>query len=90
MAICVGIEEVFVNVAHYASGDGEGDVDFADSDAIKLSKVLVTDMLYGYGASNIAFATFSGSDSTYQTGLTTNDRTAIIKNNIKSNSNGLN
>ena len=28
MAICVAIEEVFVNVAHYAYGDGEGDVDF--------------------------------------------------------------
>ena len=25
MAICVAIEEVFVNVAHYAYGDGEGD-----------------------------------------------------------------
>ena len=28
MAICVAIEEVFVNVAHYAYGDGEGDVSF--------------------------------------------------------------
>ena len=28
MAVCVAIEEVFVNVAHYAYGDGEGDVDF--------------------------------------------------------------
>lgn len=27
-AICVAIEEVFVNVAHYAYGDGEGDVWF--------------------------------------------------------------
>ena len=27
-AICVAIEEVFVNVAHYAYGDGEGDVRF--------------------------------------------------------------
>ena len=27
-AICVAIEEVFVNVAHYAYGDGEGDVTF--------------------------------------------------------------
>ena len=26
MAVCVAIEEVFVNVAHYAYGDGEGDV----------------------------------------------------------------
>ena len=26
MAICVAIEEVFVNVAHYAYGDGDGDV----------------------------------------------------------------
>ena len=26
MAICVAIEEVFVNVAHYAYGEGEGDV----------------------------------------------------------------
>ena len=26
MAICVAIEEVFVNIAHYAYGDGEGDV----------------------------------------------------------------
>ena len=25
-AICVAMEEVFVNVAHYAYGDGEGDV----------------------------------------------------------------
>ena len=29
MAICVAIEEVFVNVAHYAYGDGEGDVTFS-------------------------------------------------------------
>ena len=28
MAICVAIEEVFVNVAHYAYGGGEGDVGF--------------------------------------------------------------
>ena len=28
-AICVAIEEVFVNVAHYAYGEGEGDVSFA-------------------------------------------------------------
>ena len=28
MAICVAIEEVFVNVAHYAYGEGEGDVTF--------------------------------------------------------------
>ena len=27
MAVCVAIEEVFVNVAHYAYGDGEGDMD---------------------------------------------------------------
>ena len=27
-AVCVAIEEVFVNVAHYAYGDGEGDVSF--------------------------------------------------------------
>ena len=27
-AICVAIEEVFVNVAHYAYGDGNGAVDF--------------------------------------------------------------
>ena len=27
-AICVAIEEVFVNVARYAYGDGEGDVEF--------------------------------------------------------------
>ena len=27
MAICVAIEEVFVNVAHYAYGDGQGDAD---------------------------------------------------------------
>ena len=27
-AICVAIEEVFVNVAHYAYGDGQGDVEF--------------------------------------------------------------
>ena len=26
MAICVAIEEVFVNVAHYAYGEGEGDM----------------------------------------------------------------
>ncbi|MBR6543422.1 MAG: SpoIIE family protein phosphatase [Anaerotignum sp.] len=29
MAVCVAIEEVFVNVAHYAYGDGEGDVNFS-------------------------------------------------------------
>ena len=28
MAVCVAIEEVFVNIAHYAYGDDEGDVDF--------------------------------------------------------------
>ncbi|MBO7152152.1 MAG: SpoIIE family protein phosphatase [Clostridia bacterium] len=28
-AICVAIEEVFVNVAHYAYGEGEGDVSFS-------------------------------------------------------------
>ena len=28
MAICVAIEEVFVNGARYAYGDGEGDVEF--------------------------------------------------------------
>ena len=28
MAICVAIEEVFVNVAHYAYGEGQGDVRF--------------------------------------------------------------
>ena len=28
MAICVAIEEIFVNVAHYAYGDGDGDVSF--------------------------------------------------------------
>ena len=27
MAVCVAIEEVFVNVAHYAYKDGEGDVE---------------------------------------------------------------
>ena len=26
MAVCVAIEEVFVNVAHYAYGEGEGDM----------------------------------------------------------------
>ena len=26
MAVCVAIEEVFVNVAHYAYGEGEGDL----------------------------------------------------------------
>ena len=26
MGICVAIEEVFVNIAHYAYGDGEGEV----------------------------------------------------------------
>ena len=31
MAVCVAIEEVFVNVAHYAYGDVEGDVDFGIS-----------------------------------------------------------
>ena len=30
-AICVAIEEVFVNVAHYAYGDSEGDVEFSIS-----------------------------------------------------------
>jgi anti-sigma regulatory factor (Ser/Thr protein kinase) len=29
MAVCVAIEEVFVNVAHYAYGEGEGDVTFS-------------------------------------------------------------
>ena len=29
MAVCVAIEEVFVNVAHYAYPDGEGDVTFS-------------------------------------------------------------
>ncbi|MBR5122239.1 MAG: SpoIIE family protein phosphatase, partial [Anaerotignum sp.] len=29
MAVCVAIEEVFVNVTHYAYGDGEGDVNFS-------------------------------------------------------------
>ena len=29
MAICVAIEEVFVNVAHYAYPDGEGDMSLA-------------------------------------------------------------
>ncbi|MBR5794247.1 MAG: SpoIIE family protein phosphatase [Anaerotignum sp.] len=28
MAVCVAIEEVFVNVAHYAYGDSDGDVNF--------------------------------------------------------------
>jgi anti-sigma regulatory factor (Ser/Thr protein kinase) len=27
MSVCVAIEEVFVNVAHYAYGEGEGDAD---------------------------------------------------------------
>ena len=31
MALCVAIEEVFVNVAHYAYGDGKGDVKLAIS-----------------------------------------------------------
>jgi sigma-B regulation protein RsbU (phosphoserine phosphatase) len=31
MAICVAIEEVFVNVAHYAYGDAEGDVNLTVS-----------------------------------------------------------
>ena len=30
-AICVAIEEVFVNVAHYAYGDGEGNIRFGIS-----------------------------------------------------------
>lgn len=30
-AVCVAIEEVFVNVAHYAYGEGEGDVDVSIS-----------------------------------------------------------
>lgn len=29
MAVCVAIEEVFVNVAHYAYGDAEGDMELA-------------------------------------------------------------
>jgi sigma-B regulation protein RsbU (phosphoserine phosphatase) len=29
MAVCVAIEEVFVNIAHYAYGEGEGDVTFS-------------------------------------------------------------
>ena len=28
-AICVALEEVFVNIAHYAYGDGEGDMNLA-------------------------------------------------------------
>ena len=31
VAVCVVIEEIFVNIAHYAYGDGEGDVDFSIS-----------------------------------------------------------
>ena len=31
MALTVAIEEVFVNVAHYAYGDGEGNADFSIS-----------------------------------------------------------
>ena len=43
MAICVAIEEVFVNVAHYAYGDGEGDVSFDisfDTDSREVSFVM--------------------------------------------------
>ena len=29
MAVCVAIEEIFINIAHYAYGDGEGEVDFS-------------------------------------------------------------
>ena len=29
MAVCVAIEEVFVNVAHYAYGSGEGDMNLS-------------------------------------------------------------
>jgi anti-sigma regulatory factor (Ser/Thr protein kinase) len=29
MAVCVAIEEVFVNIAHYAYGNGEGDMNLA-------------------------------------------------------------
>ena len=28
-AVCVALEEVFVNIAHYAYGDGEGDMTLA-------------------------------------------------------------
>ena len=31
MAVCLAIEEVFVNIAHYAYGDDEGDVNFSIS-----------------------------------------------------------
>ena len=40
MAVCVAIEEVFVNVAHYAYPDGEGDVVFGigyDEDSKKVT-----------------------------------------------------
>jgi anti-sigma regulatory factor (Ser/Thr protein kinase) len=40
MAVCVAIEEVFVNVAHYAYPDGEGDVVFGigyDQDSKKVT-----------------------------------------------------
>ena len=43
MAICVAIEEVFVNVAHYAYGDGEGDLSFDihfDTDSREVSFVM--------------------------------------------------
>ena len=29
VAVCVAIEEIFVNIAHYAYGDGEGNADIA-------------------------------------------------------------
>ena len=29
MAVCVAIEEIFINIAHYAYGEGKGDVDFS-------------------------------------------------------------
>ena len=40
MAVCVAIEEVFVNIAHYAYPDGEGDVVFGigyDEDSKKVT-----------------------------------------------------
>lgn len=86
-------KEITIDSAIYYNenrdNEGAADIDFDDAQAIEKSKVFVTDMLYGYSGTNIKYAEFDGSDSSYETGLSSNDRTTIIKNNIKSNSNGL-
>ena len=40
MAVCVAIEEVFVNVAHYAYGEGEGDMTLGNAFSENISDIL--------------------------------------------------